>query len=242
MAHGSPDFGATAQKSTVYGLLDIAELAVRLGSICTFDRRGDVIFIDDFEASLLKWQVGSLGIGWSATLNNTYARYGAQTVKMVSSTGVGQYVYITRALPIVVPSKIGLEAAFSLGSSEMDFELHAHFYNGTNKYNYKFKYDTDSKAVQIYDVTAGWVTLGTKNLRTLGWLFHQVKLVVDYNSQKFVRLLLNESAYDISAYSPEVSGNDTAPYVAVQIYNIAQVAAASPVIWIDDFIMTQNEP
>ncbi|GAI56753.1 unnamed protein product, partial [marine sediment metagenome] len=55
MAHGQPDFGMYQIAKTIYRLADMGELAVRLGSIVTHDRRGDVIWMDNFDSGIAKW-------------------------------------------------------------------------------------------------------------------------------------------------------------------------------------------
>ena len=67
MAHGHPDYGGAAPLATVYTLQDLAELAARLGSIDVFDRRGNVLLLDDFESGIKKWLFGGTGsysAGW----------------------------------------------------------------------------------------------------------------------------------------------------------------------------------
>jgi len=64
MAHGTPDWGVTASKKTIYSLHDMGELAVRLGSIVSFDRRGDVIFSDSFQNGLGKVYASGVGAGF----------------------------------------------------------------------------------------------------------------------------------------------------------------------------------
>jgi len=63
VAHGTPDWGVTAGARTVYQMTDLGELAVRLGSIVTHDRRGDVIFLEDFEEGMGRWRFPRTPLG-----------------------------------------------------------------------------------------------------------------------------------------------------------------------------------
>ncbi|GAG01299.1 unnamed protein product, partial [marine sediment metagenome] len=49
--------------STRFPLSDIGELAVRLGSLCSYDRRGEVIFIDDFGHGVNGYVLSHVGTG-----------------------------------------------------------------------------------------------------------------------------------------------------------------------------------
>ena len=62
MTHGVQDFGASSGQNSTYGLTDLGELAVRLGSPVSFDRRGDVVMMETFEDGLDAWVTDGL---WS---------------------------------------------------------------------------------------------------------------------------------------------------------------------------------
>ncbi|GAI06639.1 unnamed protein product, partial [marine sediment metagenome] len=44
MIHGHADYGAGAPGKTIYSMLDVGELAARLGSPVTSDRAGNVMW------------------------------------------------------------------------------------------------------------------------------------------------------------------------------------------------------
>ena len=58
MGHGYPDYGTQGPVSTVHSIQDLGELAVRLGSIVTFDRRGNVLWLDGFDSGIGAWSKG----------------------------------------------------------------------------------------------------------------------------------------------------------------------------------------
>ncbi|GAI49683.1 unnamed protein product, partial [marine sediment metagenome] len=70
MSRGQPDYGSSAVKEVAGTLADMGELAARLSSIVEYDRRGDVVYLDDFEEPVLKWSPLAAGAGY-IRLDNT---------------------------------------------------------------------------------------------------------------------------------------------------------------------------
>ena len=55
MPRGQADFGQYAVKEVSASISDMGEVAARLGSIDIYDKRGDVVFFDNFEGAFLRW-------------------------------------------------------------------------------------------------------------------------------------------------------------------------------------------
>ena len=72
-----------------------AELAARLGSPDTFDRRGDVLWMDDFESGL-KWRTSLLGTGSLIDLTATMAASGGKCCRLVTGSANNDYAYLLR--------------------------------------------------------------------------------------------------------------------------------------------------
>jgi len=242
MPHGLPDFGASTPKETIFGQVDIAELAARLGSIATYDRRGDVVWMDSFEAALVKWEASPFGVGASVAVDNTTARSGAQSVKLQAGNAVDDYALVQRAFPILVFSKIGAEISFTVGAADHEFEVRFVLYTGSERWYFYVRYVRSSNALQVWDAVGGWVTIATKKLIESSYCYHQLKLVVDFIIKDYVRLLVDDSAYDISPYAGVSAVNATSPSVYIILRHNNKVAFLNTYTYIDDFILTQNEP
>ncbi|GAH29279.1 unnamed protein product, partial [marine sediment metagenome] len=119
--HGKPDWGLQLKK-TVYTFDDLSELAVRLGSISQFDRRGDVIFQDSFEYGLGKWLLCGDKTGDEQILISKRSRSGGYCVKLTGGSEGSLYsaMYIHLAYPVL--SKLGMECHFAL-EDDVDYLL-----------------------------------------------------------------------------------------------------------------------
>ncbi|GAI16225.1 unnamed protein product, partial [marine sediment metagenome] len=113
MTHGGPDWGTPGPLKTIYTLEDMAELVARLGSIVTFDRRGNIIWLDDFEGTLGKWGIETEGAGYSAQLSAEAARSGGFSAKLISPDDEEDRIGLKRWFPLPVESNIGFEFSWA---------------------------------------------------------------------------------------------------------------------------------
>lgn len=241
MPHGQPDFSATSPKVTTYSLSDMAELAARLGSIVTFDRRGDVVCMDDFERPKLRWLTNEAGAGTSVRLSDVWSRSGINSVLMTVGSTTNNYGDIWRRFGLPVASRIGLEVSFTEHSHAMEFIISGYFYDGTNSDFFSVKHSNVSNKISVYTPT-GYVEAATKVLSAAtSFIFHTMKLVIDYDTGKYVRLILDDEEYDLSGYSMATTGDTSASHISMWI-RVNNPGGSGPASFLDDFIMTQNEP
>ena len=95
----------------------------------------------------------------------------------------------------------------------------------------------------IRDITLGDITVASGlTFPSENFCFTPLKMVADFSTNKFVRILLGNKEYDISSYSLYSVENyaSARDRVRIQINNDITATAAS--IWVDDAILTQNEP
>ncbi len=242
MVHGQPDYGLYAAKKTVFGLADLGELAARLGSVVTFDRRGDVMLFDDFEDNLNKWQRAMVGIGAAIVLSNTQCRNGSRSVKVTSGNVIGNASTLTRFMAYPVVSKMGFEISFTYHANFLSLEWIFTLYDGTNYHQGRIKY-TDATGALSYQDSAGayQVIVDGLSLYNLDFLFHTIKMVVDFTTDKYARLILNNIEYDLSDYGLYAPADAGRPRVQTQL-RVITATAANNSMYYDDAIWTQNEP
>ncbi len=242
MAHGQPDYGAYAAKTTVGSLADMAELAARLGSINNFDRRGDVIWWDDFEDSAQKWLASYTGGAGAWALVATHALLGGLSGQLSTFAAVAATARIRRRVFYPVPSKVGFEIAFNFHLSAYPIIFSIVLADGVAGIEFEVTYDYNTRTLSI--VTAGLVvvTLSTTlNLSPLGTGFHTFKLVIDTETNSFVRLLIDSNTYDISAYAGHPIGIGLQTYIDVMC-EITSAVAGGVNLKYGSCIVTMNEP
>lgn len=242
MSHGQPDFGMYSLAQTIYKLTDMGELAARLGSIDTFDRRGDVIWLDDFEDNINKWLQLTLGTGASIALSNEAARNGGYSAKLVTGNAIDNYAYILKRLPYPVIGAFGFEISNNLASTDIDIEIRLDLNTGSRLKQAVFWWSDSDKKVYIQtdtvnklEVAAGvdlWVAVS---------LFHTFKLIADFDRMIYKRIIINNISLDLSSYSLRDVANSTSPRLNASLW-FHTLTAANKTIYTDDAIITQNEP
>lgn len=226
----------------VYTSTDIAELAARLGSIVTYDRRGNVADLDNFEAPVLNWTASGAPAGYEISLSSDKVKSGSQCVKLSLTAGVGNMAWISRRRSVLAAKVLGIE--FSIGSISTVYTITLDFYfeDGEHKFLAEVKIDPLGRKIYIHDgdlldwreiVAIGQVKTGP---------FYGLKLVCDFDKAKYRRLLFSDMEYDISQYSIEKRVSPTAPCVTSAIFITGTSAIGGGLIYIDSYILTQNEP
>lgn len=250
---GGPDYAAPkpvgqVPVGPVHTLTDIAELAARLKSANTFDRRGNVILLDDFEDTL-KWEpdMGG-GAGGSIALSAEAARSGAVSCKMTCPDHLGSYAQISRYSGYPVVSKIGSEISFTIppspGFHNVLFELTLD--DGTDWIVASVFWDMPDRTLLLVTPTGGIIFANGLDhyLRSI-YCFHTLKLVADFVDKKYLRFILDHQTWDISEYDLQIT---TGPLVSIGVHLHTcffvdnNQAGTNPFCYADDSIITQNEP
>ncbi|GAH91125.1 unnamed protein product, partial [marine sediment metagenome] len=151
MPHGGPDWGTVGPVSMVHTLEDAGELAARLGSIDIFDRRGNIIWVDSFGDACIKW-VGA-GIdpsGNYAYLDRTYVKSGSQAVKIHTEDGDTNEVAISKDVPAVPSSLVGIEVSFCYLSASVNFSLNLGYLDGLKTYPAEVMLDPSTSKLYVH--------------------------------------------------------------------------------------------
>ena len=242
MTHGGPDYGGNAAKATIHGLQDMAELAARLGSIDTFDRRGDIIFLDDFSGGDIHWVKAGGGAGYSHTLSAEHGRSGPFALDMIPGPANNRSVYAKLTLALPVLGKLGFESAFITNGYVKDYDFEIDTYDGVNVYYAAVRYSLTDKALYYYDSAGDWVQFASDiDLYSSVYAFHVIKLVADLATGKYVRCILDSGEYDLSAIEMQYFADTTEPQLQV-FATFRNSGAYAPEIYFTDVIVTQNEP
>lgn len=242
MAHGLPDFGIYTAKETVFNLDDMADLAVRLGSIVEYDRRGDVIWLDDFESPIMKWEDRGSGLLWEMHLNHTTPKSGAQHLRLRTTPGVNAWVSARASQQFRGSYRIGAEYAFCQLGASASIEIRLDIYTGSRWVFGKIRYNSITDKLYYQNSAGGWPEFAD-NVFVRSYIFHYNtwKLVIDAQREKYVRALLGNVEYNLSEYALSATDSGLSPRTIVELYLLSGVALATQVD-IDNFVLTINEP
>lgn len=217
------------------------KLEVKPGSVSTFDRRGNVVWYDDFESTTLKWITSMDGAGAAVALSSAAARNGASSVKLTGGSDDSRFAAITKHVQLPVFKKVGIEASFTLDENVDYLQMSL----ATVKLGIYTKAivrvsQTDSK-VYFYNSSEAMESIITGlSLRNFVDLFYTVKLVVDWENLKYARIMFENQEVDLSDEALPTPDAPIGDKIWVQIY-VYSKNGVNGISYIDDFIYTQNE-
>ncbi|KKL00879.1 hypothetical protein LCGC14_2628140 [marine sediment metagenome] len=242
MARGLPDYGQQMEQHAIAGMADLGEAVARLDSINIFDRRGFTIWQDDFEAPGLKWITQIAGGGTFPVLSTTQAWMGIQSVYLLVGAAVPDRSRILKYFPLVRLGKIGFEFfTFLSVFTPSHLRLLVILYDGTNASQTELRLDNQARTATIV-TPAGNIVVATFAFPLIAFnAFIPIKLVIDMDTDRYVRLLIGPVEIDLSAHALIVVGPTTQRLLEVHLELVGS-AAAIGFSYIDNFILTQNEP
>lgn len=242
MVRGQPDFGALAAKDVTASISDMGEVSARLGSIVTYDKRGDVVDFDNFEEPILKW--AKIETGGAVYLHSVDVKSGSQSCALSTNANIGDSVFIYKYLSLLISRQLGFELAMGGDLSGL-FYLNVYYYNGTDLYSPKVKIDLDEGKLYVYDGDLEDYTLVSE----LGGifcgigdnLFHNLKVVCDFETGKYIRIMFTNQEWDISSITIFNSTDASAAHAELEIGR-ENTDAEAKITSIEDVIWTQAEP
>ena len=245
---GLPDYTSPAPVGqipigAVYTLTDMAELAARLGSIVTFDRRGNVMFLEDFEGNLSKCRTDA-SAGGSVSISSKYARGGSFSCKLVTGPIAGDFAYLGIPLAYPVLSKMGFEVCWnrSDGDALDEIDILFELYDGKDWWWPEVRWVRATFTWEYRKNAVTWVALSPAvNYYMDNLPFNHAKLVVDFVNKEYVRFIANNIVYDLAGIGLYSMGAVVPGRIVPSVTTYTAVAA-SAVNYIDSIIITQNEP
>ena len=242
MSRGQPDYGLYTETPVASGISDPGEAAARLGSINVYDRRGWTVWMDDFEAPSLKWTSRSSVGGTLPVLSTADAWMGIQCAYFRTAIVAGAYAEIRRKFPLIRQGKVGIEFTILNASRALGyFRARILTYDGVNRTDAELRLDANARTATIV-TPAGDIIVATNCFNTLPHLlWRPVKLVVDTSTDHYIRLLIGPTEIDISSHQlvPAGASNETMLWVDLRL--VGELVFGQNA-YLDNFIMTQNEP
>lgn len=250
---------------------DLSEVANRitLGAGGGLSRSGNWIFYDAFDdaQALARWDASATG-GGTVTLANTIIYRGTQAVKFLTAAAISNQCTLQRAIPVSPVNKFGVEFMFrpqTQANWELRFIL-THNYlplqtGSGGGFQTARVYIAKGDDLTVLDETVT-VTYGTASStnnsgrlpRIQAGFWHNIKLTFDPSVVagplggigQYGTLRLNNYILDLSGF-PLQSGTLITPKSTDLQYTQFLIAfrnneALAKEAWLDDIIITNNEP
>lgn len=242
MVHTLPDYTTKYRMTQIFGQIDTGELAARLGSPSTQDRRGNVIWMDDFEHSSAKWDLLSQGDGAAAAINNTRSWTGSQSMKHTTASDPPNFNHMRKDFSQLPAGRIGAELQAWFSHANIEMHLYLYGYSSVGSYEGALKLDLNADTLSYQPSVGDDVVI----CHDVPWvvdleMWLMLKLVIDWENNEYIRAILGHTVYDLSGIPLKTNGTGVAPRSRVYIYFVSK-DNNNREIYVDNFILTQNEP
>lgn len=222
--------------------MGLAELAATLSFTKRHDRRGNVYHVDGFEHGLSGCDTDLSGSGASVSLTSSETRSGSFAAKLTGGSTLTRYATVWYKLPLPPLCKIGVEVTFRLDSNVEYVLLFISYIDGTTEHQGYVRHDTANHKWQYVNSSGVWTDFLTgKQLLEIDYMFHLFKLVIDPNSNKYVRALVSGQEVDMSSYGLYTPTSSVMPHLWVEFFAYSE-AGVNGVVILDNIIITINEP
>lgn len=242
MPHGTSDWGFVGPVRTLFGLDDLGDHAVRIGAVSSWDRRGRVIFSDNFREGPGAWTLTGSDVTATTCLFTGHALSSPFCMKLRNGSGGAQYARMQHTFGYEYRGHAGLEFSITLepGARFVKFGLFSSLPTGR-----LFAYVRFTPATGVVDYGSdltGWTPFG--NVGTIPgnveeW--HNIKLVADFDTGYYVKLVWEGVPLDMSAILCDTAGAMAREYWSILIENDND-AATQHSMYVDDVIVTIDEP
>lgn len=240
--HGAPDWSVYRIDSASYTVMDLAELAARLDSINVFDRRGDVVWLEDFTTGLNQWDILTAGTGAAAAISPAHFLSRGYSTKLTCGSSDTRLIGLRTYKPYPRTQPFGLEASFTVETNHELFTLYAHVVTGGQGHLYQLQWSEANDTLSYFSTLGFPIALTpTVYLHRDPTCFHTLKLVFDPINRLYVRALLNHQEWDLSTITPYTTAQAAGSYLLL----LAQYqgdAETNAVGYVDNIILTQDEP
>jgi len=242
MPRGQPDYGEYAVKEVAASVSDMGEVAARLGSIVTFDKRGDVVDFDNFEEPVLKWGYTYYDALSTVYLSSDNPKSGSQSVRFYVPAVVGNWAYIFKTTSPLGSKNIGVEISFSAIHGAKTLEILLEHYDGEYLRKAGARFHQSEGKLYIEDENYSWLEVANigDTLYSV-FVYYTMKLVCNFDTGKYSRLLFSNRQIDLSNKAIWKTADTSAPSLT-QYIRTEVLGSANTVCFLDDFVLTQAEP
>lgn len=242
MAHGTPDYGITNGRQTTYQVADLGELAVRLGSPVIFDRRGDVMWWDDFECATNRYDGELGGTGAALSRVTTRAHSGAYSYQLTAGSDGTSLCEFIGSEPALVRSKVGMSVMMNLPGTISRFQVIIESWDGVNGHLAVLIWDGIANTLSYMTAGSVQVVFATAvNLPVNLPTWCAFKVVADLEDNVYVRAIVNNVTYPLPGIALDIYPDARPARVDFAVRLVGR-AGYNDVVYIDDLVLTQNEP
>lgn len=219
----------------------LAELAARLGSVMSWDRRGQIVKAITFENGFGDCWGSTSGTGADVQLSPYFHHVGGYSCLLTSGTTVDKSAQIRTYGEYAPADRVGLEVGFSVSTQPDYIYFDLRVWDGSRVHQLYGRLNNATDKLQIFNSALAYVDVCTFQRPDVPQFSYRVKFVADLGAERWVRVLSRGVEYDVSAVVTRAADSDATAYFEATV--VAQEdGVTSHTIYVDSMIVTTNEP
>jgi hypothetical protein len=242
MARGSLDFSNVVNSGISFSVAPSWEAINRPLGLLSKDLRGQCLLYNDFEdgSPSASETFTNVPVYQGIAVNNIYP--GNFSYRMKTNVGANSLCALTFGLPYALADRCGHEALYYCNDSVTVIRHKLNYFSGSVVHESAVRFDTNDGKTYLLNNVGVYVDISSLVTHTFPDTHYQnIKLVVDFTTGKYLRVLINSVLYDISAYSYKQSASVVKSYLQYE-NRVNNFGANSAEIFVDNIIITGNEP
>jgi hypothetical protein len=242
IAQDMPDDWPWLPGSSRFPVGDLGELAARMGSPVTYDRRGEVVWFETVSHGASDFDEINMNAGATYKITPAKALRSGYSFLVAVSATPGTYGQIHHYETFQNSNSMGLEEVFFIGAGTNYHALIVDYYNGTQHAMAMVTLDNVGNTIK-YKNSAGADVICYSNGATFNSLLRRkhLKMVIDCVTLTYKRILYNNLVIDLSGVPLYVTASTAEPFIDCRIFHTGNALAAES--WYHNAtILTLNEP
>jgi len=241
MPHTAPDGSWLGKLSTLYGLQDQSEVIARLSRFTSLDRRGNLIFFEDFADGAGAGKNAVSGTDAAICLSGYETKFGPFSLKLTGGSSKNYFATYYYYLPIPVLSKVGIETIWRADSNIDYFLIDCAYYSETQRIDFELKVDYSNGYYAYKNSAGGYTAIYTPAaMITTANFFQQAKLTVDLVAEEYMRLIVGGVETSIADIAMRTATGTYTPALYVY-FGAFSNSGVNGVVYLDAWLVTQNE-
>lgn len=242
MAHGAPDYSNVVKPKYTYRTDDLAELVARLSKSQSFNRSGEVLFYDDFEYGYDNYVIQEFGADAAVNLYTDKFVSKGICCELIPGSDGAMWSAITYRLPYIQIGNLATEFRFNYEDFVSKVDVYLYNDDGETQLGSIYRFDFDNQIISVYDESGSWQEIeDSLVLPTPETIFNFIKVVTNFDDRTYHKIYVNNQNWDVSDYGIKEYNTAGQGYMYFKIIAYG-TATKNPSFWVDNIIVTGNEP